>query len=256
MYALSFCLCAEADVASAGFQSSLKEFRGWLGYRERLEVLQKLEGLARKHVADSGWTSMLTVYSASPSLEDLRDTEPTPSLSRSPSNPIASTTYIQRALRDAEKSLLTPKPVVSTPSLSRLRATQAKVSEQIDSRIRPKRPSLPATLPPEDEAKVDELLRKRGVISKCVREQVSDKDLQRLRPGQWLNDEIINFYGQMILCRAEEGKENQRESMLDVHYFSTFFWSKLKNEGYEKARLAKWTKKVLFSIRLMAELSG
>ncbi|GJE87785.1 Ulp1 protease domain-containing protein [Phanerochaete sordida] len=216
---------------TTGFQSSLKEFRGWLGYRERLEVLQKLETLA-----------------PSPSLEDLRDAEPTPSLSRTPSNPIASTTYIQRALRDAEKSLLTPKPVVSTPSLSRLRATQAKVSEQIDSRIRPKRPSLPETLPPEDEAKVDELLRKRGVISKCVREQVSDKDLQRLRPGQWLNDEIINFYGQMILCRAEEGKENQRESMLDVHYFSTFFWSKLKNEGYEKARLAKWTKKFdLFS---------
>ena len=74
---------------------------------------------------------MLIVLLASPSLEDLRDAKDTPTLSRTPSNPIASTTYIQRALRDAEKSLLTPKPVVATPSLSRLRATQAKVSEQI-----------------------------------------------------------------------------------------------------------------------------
>ncbi|EKM49025.1 uncharacterized protein PHACADRAFT_107697 [Phanerochaete carnosa HHB-10118-sp] len=171
-----------------------------------------------------------------------------PPISRSKSNPVASTTYIQRALRDAEKSLFAPKPVVFTPSLARLQATQAKTSEQIDARIRPKHPSLPASLPPGDESKVEELLRKRGVISKCVREQVSEKDLQRLRPGQWLNDEIINFYGQMITCRSEESKENQREDLLNVHYFSTFFWSKLRNEGYEKGRLAKWTKKFdLFS---------
>lgn len=152
--------------------------------------------------------------------------------------------YIQRAFRDARKSLVTPKPAVFTPTLSRLRTTKEQQSAQIDARIRPKRPSLPASLPPAADAEVDALLRKRGVISKCEREQVSDKDLARLRPGQWLNDEVINFYGQMIMCRAEEGKENRREGLWDAHYFSTFFWSKLKNEGYEKGRLAKWTKKV------------
>ena len=73
-----------------------------------------------------------------------------------------------------------------------------------------------------------------------------------MRPGQWLNDEVINFYGSMILARAEASKENpavngvnpRKRKPLDAHYFSTFFWSKLKGEGYEKARLAKWTKKV------------
>lgn len=180
-----------------------------------------------------------------------------PPVSRTKSNPIASTTYLQRALRDAEKSLSTPKPVALTPTLSQLHATREKVSKQIDSRIRPKQPPLPASLPPEDEAKVDELLRKRGVISKCVREQVSDKDLLRLRPGSWLNDEVINFYGQMIMSRAGEGKENSREGLLDVHYFSTFFWTKLKNEGYEKGRLAKWTKKVCAIVfRIYAQPDG
>lgn len=43
------CVSTEADVALAGFQSSMKEFRGWLGYRERLEFLQKLESLARTY---------------------------------------------------------------------------------------------------------------------------------------------------------------------------------------------------------------
>ena len=90
------------------------------------------------------------------------------------------------------------------------------------------------------------LLRKRGVVSKAGREQVNDTDLARLLPGQWLNDEVINFYGQLIVDRATEaeaGKENKEGKPWNAHYFSTFFWSKLQS-GYEKGRLAKWTKKV------------
>ncbi|KII93665.1 hypothetical protein PLICRDRAFT_49686 [Plicaturopsis crispa FD-325 SS-3] len=121
---------------------------------------------------------------------------------------------------------------------------------------------FPTKLPDQDDAVVEELLRKRGVISRVAREQVTDKDIARLRPCQWLNDEIINFYGQMILTRSEDCKENpgsksvngttapgnSRGKPLNVHYFSSFFWSKLKGEGYERSRLAKWTKKFdLFS---------
>ena len=96
------------------------------------------------------------------------------------------------------------------------------------------------------------LLKKRGVVSKYAREQVTDKDISRLKPAQWLNDEIINFYGAMILGRSDECKANPgakgvgKKKLLNVHYFSTFFWPKLK-EGYEKARLAKWTKKASLS---------
>jgi sentrin-specific protease 1 len=96
------------------------------------------------------------------------------------------------------------------------------------------------------------------VISKFAREQVSDQDISRLHPGQWLNDEIINFYGAMILGRSEGSKENPapqangkklpKKILLNVYYLSSFFWSKLSTDGYEKGRLAKWTKKVSFSI--------
>jgi sentrin-specific protease 1 len=94
------------------------------------------------------------------------------------------------------------------------------------------------------------------VVSKHAREQVLDRDISRLGPSQWLNDEIINFYGALILGRSEESKENpvpksitnghksDGPKALNVHYFSTFFWSKLLADGYEKGRLAKWTKKV------------
>lgn len=78
-----------------------------------------------------------------------------------------------------------------------------------------------------------------------VREQVNHEDLARLLPSQWLNDALINFYGQLIMSCASEldqaGSSVVRKP-LKVHFFSTFFWSKL-TEGYEKGRLAKWTKK-------------
>ena len=128
-----------------------------------------------------------------------------------------------------------------------MKLSQRRRDLDIEERLRPK--LIPPTpLPPEDDARVDVLLRKRGIVAKFAREQVSDNDLCRLRPSQWLNDEIINFYGAMILARSEECKENPPKTrikgrkVLNVHYFSTFFWPKLK-EGYEKGRLAKWTKK-------------
>jgi sentrin-specific protease 1 len=113
-------------------------------------------------------------------------------------------------------------------------------------------PPLPSDLPPEADAKVTELLNKRGVISKYAREQVTDQDIVRLKPNKWLNDEVINFYGALILGRSDACKENpvtngksgKQKKPLDVHYFSTFFWTKLEKEGYDKGRLAKWTKKV------------
>ncbi|KAI5835427.1 cysteine proteinase [Schizophyllum commune Tattone D] len=147
-----------------------------------------------------------------------------------------------------------PKPIPFTPSYEQQERWKRERDERINARLRPKRPPLPAALPPEDEALVDQLLRKRGVVAKFAREQVSDTDLSRLRPGQWLNDEVINFYGAMILGRAEaaskgkekenEGSEGKGKRPLDIHYFNSFFWSKLVNEGYEKGRLARWTKKI------------
>ncbi|KIY51367.1 cysteine proteinase [Fistulina hepatica ATCC 64428] len=122
--------------------------------------------------------------------------------------------------------------------------------EEIDRRLR--KPPLPTSLPPAIEREVEETLRRRsGLISKYAREQVMVEDIQRLRPGQWLNDEIINFYGALILGRSESGQENQNprskgvpgKNILDVHYFSSFFWSKLTDSGYQAGRLAKWTKK-------------
>lgn len=152
-----------------------------------------------------------------------------------------------------------PKPLKPySPSLDKLYSSKKARDLEIENKLHPK---LPTNLPREDESAVDRLLLKRGVVAKFGREQVVDKDIQRLRPGQWLNDEIINYYGQMILSRSEtfvegraltnahvNGKQAPKHKFVSVHYFNTFFWTKLKMDGYEKGRLAKWTKKVCLPI--------
>lgn len=139
-----------------------------------------------------------------------------------------------------------PRPAPFTPTLDQLKLAQRRKNQLAEELLRPKlKPPHPLT--PAEETQVEAILKKRGVISKCAREQVSDQDIARLYPCQWLNDEIINFYGAMLLQRSEDCKENPpkgKNTFLKVHYFSTFFWPKLKDEGYDKGRLAKWTKKV------------
>lgn len=144
-----------------------------------------------------------------------------------------------------------PRPYI--PSYEERKLLNRSKDDAIERRIRgPKRVPLPSSLPPDDESRVNSILNQRGIVSKYAREQVTDADLSRLWPSQWLNDEVINFYGALILGRSEGSKENPgvngvthgKRKPLNVHYFSTFFWSKLKGEGYDKGRLAKWTKKV------------
>lgn len=133
-----------------------------------------------------------------------------------------------------------PGPFV--PTYEQLKLRDRTKDAAIEQRLRPK---FPTSLPPDAEAAVDAFFKKRGQVSKYAREAVSAEDIKRLQPMSWLNDEIINFYGAMILGRSEACKENQpKGGPLDVHYFNTFFFQKLEKEGYEAARLAKWTKKV------------
>ncbi|KAI0252627.1 hypothetical protein BJV78DRAFT_325309 [Lactifluus subvellereus] len=164
--------------------------------------------------------------------------------------------YLERALQKAKETLNSPKPPPPfIPSLEQLRIARRDKDAEINSRLRG--PPLPASLSPEDDAEVARVLKKRGVVAKLPRLQVTDADLSRLQPGTWLNDEIINFYGQLILERSEahpknksvkNGARSEKCTVLNVHYFNSFFFEKLASEGYEKARLGKWTKKFdLFS---------
>ncbi|XP_034236345.1 sentrin-specific protease 1-like isoform X2 [Thrips palmi] len=65
---------------------------------------------------------------------------------------------------------------------------------------------------------------------------IKGRDMRTLKDLAWLNDEIINFYMNMII---ERGKADNYPS---VHAFNTFFFPKLISTGYDS--LKRWTKKV------------
>jgi sentrin-specific protease 1 len=68
---------------------------------------------------------------------------------------------------------------------------------------------------------------------------IKKEDLERIAPGQWLNDEIINCYMNIINAECKNHLEYPR-----VHCFSTFFYVMLMNngKGYSYSRVNKWTK--------------
>ncbi|XP_023579389.1 sentrin-specific protease 1 isoform X2 [Octodon degus] len=82
------------------------------------------------------------------------------------------------------------------------------------------------------------------VLSEAFRLTITRKDIQTLNHLNWLNDEIINFYMNMLMERSKE------KGLPSVHAFNTFFFTKLKTAGYQAVK--RWTKKVdVFSVDLL-----
>lgn len=69
--------------------------------------------------------------------------------------------------------------------------------------------------------------------------QIFQRDLNTLREGNWLNDNIINCFVHL----AQEEAETQG---IKSYCFNSFFYKKLSSNGYASVR--RWTKNVdLFS---------
>ncbi|KAJ8017026.1 hypothetical protein DPEC_G00013490 [Dallia pectoralis] len=82
------------------------------------------------------------------------------------------------------------------------------------------------------------------VLSEGFRLTITRKDLQTLSHLNWLNDEVINFYMNLLVERSKN------PSMPTVHTFNTFFFPKLRSAGYSAVR--RWTKKMdIFSVDII-----
>jgi sentrin-specific protease 1 len=66
---------------------------------------------------------------------------------------------------------------------------------------------------------------------------ITRNDLNTLDGLNWLNDEVINFYMELIKERSE-----QIEFLPKVHVMNTFFVPKLLQSGHSGVR--RWTRKV------------
>ncbi|KAM9342902.1 sentrin-specific protease 1 [Pholidichthys leucotaenia] len=89
------------------------------------------------------------------------------------------------------------------------------------------------------EAEVNRVLRGSNpheVLSEGFGLSLTRKDLQTLSNLNWLNDEVINFYMNLLVERSKD------PSLPSVNTFNTFFFSKLRRNGYSAVR--RWTKKM------------
>lgn len=69
--------------------------------------------------------------------------------------------------------------------------------------------------------------------------EITGELLRCLRPGAWLNDEVINVYFELL----KEREKRNPKSFLKCHFFNTFFYKKLiggKN-GYDFKSVRRWT---------------
>ncbi|KAG7544213.1 Ulp1 protease family C-terminal catalytic domain, partial [Arabidopsis thaliana x Arabidopsis arenosa] len=70
---------------------------------------------------------------------------------------------------------------------------------------------------------------------------ISGETLQCLMPNQWLNDEVINLY--LELLKERETRDPQK-NFFKCHFFNTFFYIKLvSGSGYNYKAVSKWTTK-------------
>ncbi|MCE2055293.1 hypothetical protein HAX54_042362 [Datura stramonium] len=68
---------------------------------------------------------------------------------------------------------------------------------------------------------------------------ITGEILQCLRPGAWLNDEVINVYLELL----KEREKREPKKFLKCHFFNTFFYKKLISGkgGYNYQPVKRWT---------------
>lgn len=144
----------------------------------------------------------------------------------------------EKQIRETKKSLDDAKLVSSTHQerldilVSKALADDLSEDEAIEDVD-----SFPP-LTPEMEAEIDRALRGGGAgetLIDAFNQSITRRDVNTLKDLTWLNDEVINFYFNLLMDRGKKSEPH-------VHVFSTFFYPRLLKVGHKG--LARWTKKV------------
>lgn len=75
--------------------------------------------------------------------------------------------------------------------------------------------------------------------------KITRNDLRLLLPGNWLNDEIINFYMSLLQQRNEKEVLESNNKIPRCLFLSSFFYCKLLSRGqYDYAAVKRWTRNI------------
>jgi len=137
-------------------------------------------------------------------------------------------------METAEQNNDTPEHNDYTPELKNDMPEQNDDTPELKNDIPEQNDDTPE-ITAEMEEVIQRAMRSRGeVLVDSHKIQITRKHIDSLNGINWLNDEIINFYLQMIVDRsAEKG--------LKVYATNTFFYPKMMNSG--QPALRRWTKR-------------
>ncbi|KAF4230583.1 hypothetical protein CNMCM6457_005928 [Aspergillus fumigatiaffinis] len=113
-------------------------------------------------------------------------------------------------------------------------------AKQKPARVKPEGPAV-RPLPPKWEAKVSEIKsmpNNRQIATTLSGDPLTKRDLATCyTPMAWLNDEIINSYLALIVDYLRRSHGNAgRHDKPRFHAFNTFFFSNLRDKGYQSVR--------------------
>lgn len=83
------------------------------------------------------------------------------------------------------------------------------------------------------------------IVANAETDSVQRESLRKLRPGVWLNDEIIHYF-LTLLAQRDAKLCSQQQGRRRCHFFKSFFLTKLLDDDkrYNYANVKRWSKKV------------
>ncbi|GAA5826165.1 hypothetical protein JCM11251_007190 [Rhodosporidiobolus azoricus] len=162
---------------------------------------------------------------------------------------------LDRAIRLAKKTL--EEPFGNGESFERFDAMRKELAEaageEEEEVVTQKRRVWPAKLAPEHQKIVKAAWNNPSFHSSIPAADVEARNLRRLKDGDWLDDEVINFHGKLINMRSDAadktGERGEGEKRLRKAFcFPTMFYNKLLEErgdvdkGFKNVK--RWTKKI------------
>ena len=177
-------------------------------------------------------------------MEHAPSKRPPPPLAREPPAEVIDLMESDDDEQDAQSSRSrsgAPTPAATQPRPVRERFHLSSVVAELEAW----RDDMP--LPPPAEVALQYALDARGdpneVLATVHGIAVTRQEIQRLLPGAWLTDNLLNVYCQYLL-QARQERYAKRNRWPCCTFFSTFFYTRLTAtaDGYDYAGVRRWTR--------------
>ncbi|KAK9378986.1 uncharacterized protein V2V93DRAFT_392515 [Kockiozyma suomiensis] len=173
---------------------------------------------------------------SSPLAESLSPARPTRDVRR---RPVPYGLSDSKSVDELLKRLVKEGNATDFPSFQALQERRKERMKAIEELRRPKK----EIIPPLDQiqlSKVQQCLSSRDfgrTLISAFRIDISVRDIKTLGDGQWLNDNVIDFYLEMVTQRSREHAA-KHDNFPRSFVYTTHFYSALSTKGYQA--VARW----------------